>query len=69
MLDKEFPILLDDSMTRAAVVAALLGVFAHQFLDWTVVGWVVIVLSLLMLWLAHQFAVAPCYDGPEGADT
>jgi hypothetical protein len=68
VLTREFPILLDDSMTRTAVLAAVLGVFVHQFLDWTVVGWAVIVLSLLMLWLAHQFAVAPFCDGPGSAD-
>ena len=68
MLSREFPIQLDDSMTRTAVLAALLGAFAHYFLDWTVLGWAVIIFGLLMLWLAHQFAIAPCCDEPEGAD-
>jgi predicted MFS family arabinose efflux permease len=68
MLNREFPILLDDSLTRAAVLAAILGAFVHQFLDWTVLGWAVIIVGLLMLWLAHQIAIAPCCDEPESAD-
>jgi hypothetical protein len=68
VLNREFPILLDDTMTRAAVVAAILGVFVHQYLDWTVIGWAAIILCLMMLWLAHQFAIAPCCDEPESAD-
>ena len=68
MLREEFPVQLDDSMTRAAVLAAFFGAFAHHFLGWTTVGWTVIVLSLLMLWLAHQFAIAPLWDEPESPD-
>lgn len=68
MLSKEFPILLDDSMTRAAVIAAVLGAFVHQFLGWTVVGWAAIIVGLSMLWLAHQYAIAPCCDEPESVD-
>jgi predicted MFS family arabinose efflux permease len=68
MLKREFPILLDDSLTRAAVLAAILGALVHQILDWTVLGWAVIIVGLLMLWLAHQFAIAPCCDEPESAD-
>ena len=68
MLNREFPILLDDSMVRAAVLTAIFGAFVHQFLDWTAVGWAVVIIGLSMLWLAHHFAIAPCCDEPESAD-
>ncbi|MDD3829050.1 MAG: hypothetical protein PHY79_24030 [Anaerolineae bacterium] len=53
---------VDGAMARVAVAAFLLGVFWIWVLNWAVAGWVALALSPLFLWLARQFAIAPCLD-------
>ncbi|HSJ54725.1 MAG TPA: hypothetical protein VLC52_13375 [Anaerolineae bacterium] len=49
-------------MVRVAIAALLLGIFWIWVLNWVVAGWAALILSPLFLWLAHQFAIAPCLD-------
>lgn len=56
---------VDGAMTRVAVAAFLLGVFWIWVLNWAVAGWVALAMSPLFLWLARQFAIAPCLDDVE----
>jgi len=56
---------VDGAMVRVAIAAFLLGVFWIWVLNWAVAGWVALALSPLFLWLARQFAIAPCLDDVE----
>jgi hypothetical protein len=62
MLDREFPILMDNDMTRIAVSAVLAGAVLIRLASWTAVGWAVVAFGVLTLWLAHQLAIAPEID-------
>jgi hypothetical protein len=62
MLNGEFPIPMDNEVTRIAVVAILVGSMFIRFASWVAAGWVIVVFGLLTLWLAHQLAIAPECD-------
>jgi hypothetical protein len=66
MLENEFPIRLDNDMTRISTLSVLVGATIVQYAGWTVVGWVLVVFGFLTLWLAHQLAIAPLYDNIPG---
>jgi len=66
MLENEFPIRLDNDMTRISALSVLVGATIVQYAGWTVAGWVLVVLGFLTLWLAHQLAIAPLYDNAPG---
>lgn len=59
---RDLTVRVDGAMARVAVAALLLGVFWIWVLNWAVAGWAAVALSPLFLWLAHQFAIAPCLD-------
>jgi 1,4-dihydroxy-2-naphthoate octaprenyltransferase len=59
MSQHQFPIQLDNDMTRVATLAIFAGSAMVGMAGWTVVGWLVVVLGLSMLWLAYHVAVAP----------
>jgi hypothetical protein len=66
MLDEEFPIPLDDDVTRIAVITVLVGSMLIRFAHWVSAGWVIIAFGILTLWLAHQLAIAPeCDESAE----
>lgn len=52
---------LDCGMRRVFVLTALVAVLAF-LLGWSAMGEIASVFALLFLWLAAQFAVAPCCD-------
>jgi len=60
-LNKQFPIPLDDGLTRIATTTVFLGALLFRLTSWATVGWAAVAFGLLILWLAHQVAVAP-YD-------
>jgi hypothetical protein len=62
MLDEEFPIPLDDDVTRIAVITVFVGSLLIRFAHWMTAGWVLVAFGILTLWLAHQLALAPEYD-------
>jgi hypothetical protein len=62
MLDREFPILMDDVLTRIAISAVLAGAVLIRLASWTAAGWAVVAFGALTLWLAHKLAVAPEID-------
>jgi hypothetical protein len=64
MLDKGFPVALDDTVTRIACILILLGGATIRYGGWTTLGWVIVTYGVLTLWLAHLFAVAPAYIEP-----
>jgi hypothetical protein len=66
MLDKEFPLPLDNDVTRIAVVAVLIGAMFIRFAHWLAAGWLIVAFGLVALWLAHQLAIAPNYDESGG---
>jgi len=49
-------------MVRVAIAAFLLGIFWIWVVNWLAAGWAALILSPLFLWLAHQFAIAPCCE-------
>jgi len=53
---------VDGAMARVAIATFLLGIFWILVVNWLVAGWVALILSPLFLWLARQFAIAPCCD-------
>lgn len=59
MLQDQFPIRLDNDMTRVATLAIFAGSALVGMAGWTAMGWLVIVLGLSMLWLAYHIAIAP----------
>jgi hypothetical protein len=64
MLEKEFPIPLNDTTTRIACIAILLGGTIIRFTSWSTLGCVVVAHGILTLWLAHLFAIAPIWVEP-----
>jgi hypothetical protein len=70
MLEKEFPIPLNDETTRIACIAILLGGTIIRLAGWSTIGWVstigwaVVAYGVLMLWLAHLIATAPILVEP-----
>jgi hypothetical protein len=62
LLKREFPIPLDDETTRIATVTVFMGSVLIRFAGWTTLGWATVALGIVTFWLAHQLAVAPCYD-------
>jgi hypothetical protein len=65
-LDREFPLLLDDDLTRMAVATISIGAVLLRLADWTTVGWILVVCGTATLWLAHHDAIAPYADEPSG---
>jgi len=63
-LDRQFPISLDDGLTRMATITVFLGALLFRLTSWATVGWAAIAFGILILWLAHQVAVAPCEEEP-----
>jgi hypothetical protein len=65
MLEKEFPIPLNDETTRMACITILLGGTIIRFAGWSTIGWVstigwlVVAYGALALWLAYLIAIAP----------
>jgi hypothetical protein len=68
MLVNEFPIMLDNTMTRTGCVLMLLGAIGIQFVGWSILGWALLTYGLMALWLAHLFAIAPLCIEPESID-
>jgi hypothetical protein len=66
MMEKEFPNPLENDIIGIACVEILLGAAAIQFVGWSILGWVIVGLGLLTLWLAYLLATAPCYVEPMG---
>jgi hypothetical protein len=64
MLDEEFPIPMDNDVTRIAAIAVLVGSIFIRYSSWVTVGWAVVVFGFVALWLAHQIAIAPECDEP-----
>ena len=64
MLEKEFPIPLNDKTVRIACIAILLGGVIIRFAGWSTIGWVVVAYGILTLWLAHLIAIAPTFVEP-----
>lgn len=63
MLNDPFLIAMDDGICRLACLCSLTGALCCQSLRWLAVGWTLFCVGMLMLWLAHQFALAPlCLD-------
>ena len=57
-----FIIALDDTISRLACLATLVGAVCIRALGWEI-GWVLVIFGVLFLWLARQFAIAPlCSD-------
>ena len=67
LLSTEFIILLDDGMARVATLAILAGAVLIRMLNWTLVGWVAVILGLMALWLAHHLAIAPYLEDLPGS--
>lgn len=65
MLDKEFPIPLDNDMTCLATTLITAGAVLIGLADWKTVGWVLVVFGIETLWLAYHFAIAPYKDEPQ----
>lgn len=65
MLSKQFPIPLEKGMTKAAVVAILVGTILIVFVGWKTIGWVLVAYALLTLYLAYHMGAAPCLDDQE----
>jgi hypothetical protein len=63
-LNRQFPIALDDSLTRLATITVLLGAALFRVTGWATVGWVAVAFGIVMLWLAHEVAVAPYAEEP-----
>ena len=63
-LNKQFPIPLDDGLTRMATTTVFLGALLFRLTSWATVGWAAVAFGLLILWLAHQVAVAPYEEEP-----
>lgn len=57
---RDMTVRVDGAIARVAVAAFFLGVFWIWVLNWAVAGWAALALSPLFLWLARQFAIAPC---------
>ena len=64
MLDEEFPIPLDNDMTCVATLLVLLGAALVRSAGWPTVGWIIAAFGVVTFWLAHQLAIAACYDEP-----
>jgi hypothetical protein len=64
VLEREFPIPFDDDLTRMATFAIFLGSLLVRLAQWTTIGWVVVVLGVVTLWMAHHLAVAPYIEEP-----
>ena len=65
MLDKEFAIPFEKSVTKMAVVVLSIGAVAIGLAGWKTVGWVTVVYGLAMLCFAHLLGAAPCLDDLE----
>ena len=59
---RDMTVRVDGAMARVAIAAFLLGVFWILVLNWAVAGWAALAMSPLFLWLARQFAIAPCLE-------
>jgi hypothetical protein len=55
---EQFPILLDDDLTRIGALAILTGTILIRIAHWGTVGWVLVALGLLTLLLAYLVASA-----------
>jgi hypothetical protein len=62
MLDKEFAIPFEKSVTKAAVAITSIGVIAISLAGWKTVGWVIVAYGLATLYFAHLLGAAPCLD-------
>lgn len=64
-MDEPFIIALDDDMSRLACLVSLVGALCVHSLGWQAIGWTLIILGMLTLWLAHQVAIAPLCQDPR----
>jgi hypothetical protein len=62
--DRQFAIPLDGGLARMGIVAVFLGAILFRLTDWATAGWAAAAVGILVLWLAHQVAVAPYADDP-----
>lgn len=67
MFDKEIGSSLEMGIIRMACAVILLGAAAIRLLDWSILGWALVGIGLLTLWLAYLIATAPCYVEPLAA--
>jgi putative exporter of polyketide antibiotics len=65
MLDKEFAIPFEKSVTTMAIVVMSIGAVAIGLVGWKTVGWVIVAYGLAILYFAHLLGAAPCLDELE----
>jgi hypothetical protein len=62
MLNREFPVPLEKWMTKIAVLAIIVGALLVAFVDWKIIGGVIIAYGVLTLFMAYHMGAAPCLE-------
>jgi hypothetical protein len=65
MLDKDFAIPFEKSVTKMAIVVISIGAIAISLAGWKTVGWVIVGYGLATLYFAHLLGAAPCLNELE----
>lgn len=65
MWHREFPVKLDDFVTRMAVIAFAVGVAVLVFLGWKIVGWILVAFGIQALIFAYLLGNAPAWEIEE----
>jgi putative exporter of polyketide antibiotics len=65
MLDKEFAIPFEKSVTKIAIAVIFIGAIAIGLAGWKTVGWVIVAYGLATLYFGYLLGAAPCLDEME----
>ncbi len=65
MLEREFAIPFEKSVTKMAIAVICIGAVAIGLAGWKTVGWVVVAYGLATLYFAYLLGAAPCLDELE----